>query len=203
MKYAAIDTGSSRNATVLVVGEDRITRACPAERPLWAITGLWRWQGSKGKPLDHRLVVGPAVGRILAERGIRELAADGYERAPLLLSLDAFSIRLVIQGGELGPSPDGKGIGVYGHGRLVIHERRLKIEIEDEDEVSEIIRGFQAVQFDPEKGVWLPQDGLSHYDAAAAVLRLLWHARAGEERPPPADLSALNKMLHNPRSLRR
>jgi hypothetical protein len=183
-RYAAIDTGSSRNATVLVVGESRVTRECPAERPLWAITGLWRWQGTTGRPIDHRLVVGPAAGRILRERGISVLAADGYERGPLLLGLEGTGITLRIQGGELGPSPDGRSIGVYGHGRIVIHERRLVVELDDESEVEELVRGLASVQCEAGR-VWLPADGDSHHDSTAAVLRLLWHAGAGDSGRKP------------------
>lgn len=212
MKYAAIDTGSSRNATVLVIGEDRVTAEHPAERPLWAITGLWRWQGSTGKPLDHRAVIGPIVFDLLRERGITKLAADGYERGPLLNAFLAkseelakvgtmFDVSLVIQGGELGPSPDGRSIGVYGHGRRVVHERRLVVELDDEDEVSELVRGLQAIQCE-EGRVWLPADGISHYDSTAAVLRLLWHAGAGEPTRTTQDLSELNAIMQNPRSAR-
>lgn len=193
MKYAAIDTGSTRNATVLVIGESRVTAEYPAERPLWAITGLWRWQGSKGQPLDHRAIVGPAVGKILRAHGIDVLAADGYERGPLLIAIAPLGITLRIQGGDLGPSPDGKSIGVYGHGRIVIHERRLRVELEDPDEVDELVRGLQSVQCE-EGRVWLPPDGESHHDSTAAVLRLLWYAGAGEDRTP-LDLAKVNAGL--------
>ena len=179
MMYAAIDTGTTRNATVLVVGEPRPTPENPAERPLWVVTGLWRWQGRPGAPLDHRLVVGPAVGAILRERGISVLAADGIESAGLTLALAPLGVRLRIQGGELGPSPDGKSIGVYGHGRVVVEERRLKIEIPDVEEVDRIVRGLQAIQCEAGR-VWLPEEGSDHHDSTSAVLRLLWHARAGE-----------------------
>lgn len=181
MRYAAIDTGTTRNATVLVVGEGRATSDHPARRPLWVITGLWRWQGRPGAPLDHRLVVGPAVGCLLQERRISVLAADGIESAGLSLALTPMGVRLRIQGGDLGPSPDGKTIGVYGHGRVIVQERRLKIEIEDTDEIERLVRGFAAIQCEAGR-VWLPEEGADHHDSTSAVLRLLWHAGAGEER---------------------
>jgi len=190
MMYAAIDTGTTRNATVLVLGESRVTPGHPAERPLWVITGLYRWQGRPGAPLDHRLVVGPAVGRILRERRIDVLAADGIESAPLHHGLNTDpltqapmspAVRLKIQGGDLGPSPDGKSIGVYGHGRVVIQERRLKVEIEDSEEVERLVRGLQAVQMEAGR-VYLPEQGADHHDSTSAVLRLLWHAGAGRRQ---------------------
>lgn len=180
--YASIDTGTSRNATVLVTGEDRATPEHPAARPLWIIDGLWRWQGTPKAPLDIRGVVGAEVGRILRARGISVLAADGIEAAGLRHALTAqpeeAEITLRIQGGELGPSPDGKSIGVYGHGRAVIHERRLIAQLPDPEEVERLIRGLCAVQIDAGR-VWLPEDGTDHHDSASAVLRLLWHAGAG------------------------
>lgn len=178
MRYAAIDTGTSRNATVLVTGEDRVTAQHPAERPLWVITGLWRWQGTSAAPLDIRSKVGPEVGALLRQREIATLAADGIEAAGLRHALAPFGIALRIQGGDLGPSPDGKSIGVYGHGRLVIHEHRLRVELPDPDEVDRLIRGLCAVQIDGGR-VWLPEDGADHHDSTSAVLRLLWHAGAG------------------------
>ena len=181
--YAAIDTGTTRNATVLVVGESRVTAEHPSDRPLWVITGLRRWQGRPGAPLDHRLVVGPAVGRLLQERRISVLAADGIESAGLSLALTPSGIRLRIQGGDLGPSPDGSSIGVYGHGRVLIQERRPKIEIEDTDEIERLVRGFAAIQCEAGR-VWLPEEGTDHHDSTSAVLRLLWHAGAGDNRTP-------------------
>lgn len=182
MIHAAIDTGTSRNATVLVTGESRADYGFTPERPLWVITGLWRWQGTPAKPLDIRGVVGPAVGRILRERDVGVLAADGIEAASLRHALDPYAITLRIQGGELGPSPDGKSIGVYGHGRLVCHERRLKSEL-DEDETERLIRGLCAIQEEAGR-VWLPEEGTDHHDSTSAVLRLLWHAKAGDQPQP-------------------
>lgn len=192
--YAAIDTGTTRNATVLVVGGPRVTHEHPAERPLWVITGLWRWQGRPGAPLSHEVKVGPEVWALLRARRIATLAADGIEYAGLFNAFKACGeksiqegrphhVSIRIQGGELGPSPDGSSIGVYGHGKKLVQERRLKIEIEDEEEIERLVRGFQALQEEAGR-VWLPEEGDDHHDSTSAVLRLLWHASAGLDRTP-------------------
>jgi len=202
MMYAAIDTGTTRNATVLVVGESRVTPEHPADRPLWVITKLRRWQGRPGAPLSHEVKVGPEVWDELRALGITTLAADGIEYAGLFnafktkseaatLAGRPYHVAIKIQGGELGPSPDGKSIGVYGHGKKVVEERRLKIELDDTEEIDRLVRGFQALQEEAGR-VWLPEEGDDHHDSTSAVLRLLWHAGAGTDRTPQ-NFDAVNR----------
>lgn len=195
-RYAAIDTGTTRNATVLAIVDSRsMTPAEVARRPtelteprLWAVIALRRWQGRPGSPLDIRHVVAPVAARIVREHGIDSWATDGIELAAIQhVSADpAFNLAVTVQGGELGPDETATSLrgrlGVYGHARVVIHEMRLVVNLDDEELATSLLRGIASIQAEPKPGglrLWLPSERDAHADEASAVLRALWHAGAG------------------------
>lgn len=194
-RAAAIDTGTSRNASALAIvssrpmtpGElRRWSRRTGLERPtaplLWALTGLWRWQGAPKRPLDIRNAVGPAAAEHVRAAGLDLWACDGFELAAIHHVSEEKRITYRVQGGRLGASSDGLTLGVYEHGKIVIHEQRFVIAIADEDAAQRVVAGLQAIREEPGAGgmdLTVPSEGDSHHDEAVAVLRALWLGGAG------------------------
>jgi hypothetical protein len=180
VRYAAIDTGTSRNATALAIVEheaEHVTATGERIRDYWSIVTLRHWQGSPGRPLDIRNVVGPEAAQMVRAAGLSSWATDAIELAAIKLVSAEYGLSVRVQGGEL--------FDVYRHTRTVVHERRFgltKLFAEDEDAAQRVVRGLSAIQAEPRDGrlvLSLPNEGDSHHDEASAVLRALWHGSAG------------------------
>lgn len=194
--WFAIDTATTTNACVLAGVQRRATRRHPARAPLWGVVVLKRWQGRTGAPLDIRNRVGPEAADIVRSWGCDSWACDGIELAAIHhVSQEPGKKQLAyrVQGGSLGPDESAASerarIGVYGHGKVVIHERRLVICLDDKDASERLVASLASIQAEPRDGglkMWIPREGDSHGDDASAVLRALWFADAGlKARPSP------------------
>lgn len=175
-----VDTGITRNASaaarIELVGVE------------WH-AAVWRWQGTRGAPLSIEHTVGPSFRRTWEALGRGEVAADSFYLPELRRGVgEAVSIRA--QGGTL--------VDVYGKGRALIQEDRrpfrLRVQAigwvwsgegwtEDPRTGERVAAGLKAVEAETRGGVLvvsMPSAGDSHHDEAVALLRALWHAKAGE-----------------------
>lgn len=179
-----IDTGITINASALA-------RVEPVGVEWHAF--VWRWQGSRGSPLSIEHTVAPAFRKLWERLGKGRAAADGYYAPELRRGVSkpgAEEIEIKIQGGTL--------VDVYGVGRRLIRDDarpfRLRVQaigwtwtgdrwVEDLRTGERVAAGLKAVQAETKEGglvVSMPSAGDSHHDEAVALLRALWHAKAGE-----------------------
>lgn len=171
MIYFGFDAGSTRNASALVGVHE--------EAREWTIIATKRWQGTSERPLDHTNVVGPEAARIVLSFGATSWMIDAFEQGPMRLVSARFGLVWRIQGGEL--------FDVYQHARSVIHDEGHRMCVADDVDPADdadIRAGLIRIQAEVKGGktrVWLPEQGLSHFDLTSAFLRAMCHGKAGLE----------------------
>jgi hypothetical protein len=178
--YAAADPGTSSNAFAFVVVESVDRRRIPtfdeARRLLgWRVRHIQTWQGRQGAPLDVRNVVGPAVCRLALSWGCENVMTDIHEWAGMQLAGQACGVRMLLDNAEL--------VDSCLDARIVVHEKRLSFDQRiGPDLIRRVTRQLGAITSKvTEKGVRIvwPGEGHGHGDEARALVRALYHAKAG------------------------
>lgn len=178
---AGFDPAVSMNACALVV----VGEVSPM---LWRVVAAKLWQGSAIRPLDIRLNVGPEAAAMVRALGLTSWMSDIYEYAAFrnVSSEERFGLQPRLDSGSL--------VDSFGPVRRMLNRTllgqpgpQLSLRSEDPDldllcaRMAKELAGVTSKRKGDDLSILMPHGNEgAHGDLARALVRALWHAKAGE-----------------------